>query len=938
MKRIVLTVVLAVALKGLAEGLTAYSILTRDGQRMVSRVEGTNVVFELVSTNSLPKDLPPVREWKLCVVKATHTDIGLHNSQYIQRKGSVDFVKRASELIEQDPDDADPAAYRYVCEGTWFLHNTLFDRGEAVFRRLATNDFARGRMGVGCTCAGNHTHVYGAEELCRSAYARRWLKDDWGIDSRTMIMADNPGISWSVVEPYAKAGVENIVFAPNHWNPRPSTIWPMRKERGDKWNMECGGGGSRIDLRWAGELPMLFWWESPDACARLLVCSGGTYSWACVNFGFERWDFGFRKDRDETLHLLARQLQRMERKSPVDLWVIASYGDDEQPGAVFADFAKRWNARYAWPRFETVGDLDKPFDYLRRKFGRQIPVCRGEMTSGWLQHIVCAPSLLAQKLSADRLLPQAEAMSTVAALLHPETFRFDPAAFNAAYWYLIMNDEHSYGTSGYKGRRVFETWMQHRDWIDRAEEIATNALARATSALNVPTPVEPERVQANGRTVENAWYRLRVSPAGEILSIYDKDLGRELLKGPANRFLYTRDNHRSWADPGLLGAEIVQNVYLVRNEKRIDIENRFLHARDLFNSSRYDRYGYLAFPFDVPQPTFRAQLNGPVIDPYRDQTGHCTDAYVGVRDWSAVEGDGFGIALFQRDSFLVEFGEIHPDKTCCAFGRVPATSDLYSYLFTDWLQMHQPDGDSFNFVFRYSIVSYRGTWQDAHLPALARRLHAPGMQTLARYVSTGLPNVELLALKAAEDGNALVVRFRETEGHVTQVRARQSIVSGARYELCDLMEHPVVGLNDFAFEIGPFCTVTVRISADGLRLKSARPEAAEVGDDLIVRPRAGHGEKDGQMYLLWGADRSEDFGHYELYRSDRPHFTCDETTFVAAVTNEPGYATARYEDLGLGHHTRYWYNVRPVSKGGTKGAFLGEFSGLTRFQENRRVE
>ena len=55
----------------------------------------------------------------------------------------------------------------------------------------------------------------------------------------------------------------------------------------------------------------------------------------------------------------------------------------------------------------TVGDLDKPFDELR-KFGDKIPVLRGEMTSGWLQHIAATPELMAEKLSADRALTAAE--------------------------------------------------------------------------------------------------------------------------------------------------------------------------------------------------------------------------------------------------------------------------------------------------------------------------------------------------------------------------------------------------------------------------------------------------------------------------------------------------------------------------------------------------
>ena len=83
----------------LLAGITAYSMLTHDGRRMVSRVEGTNTVYELVPTNRLPAGLPPVREWKLYGLKATHTDIGLHNSQYIQRHGTVKRIDEAARII-----------------------------------------------------------------------------------------------------------------------------------------------------------------------------------------------------------------------------------------------------------------------------------------------------------------------------------------------------------------------------------------------------------------------------------------------------------------------------------------------------------------------------------------------------------------------------------------------------------------------------------------------------------------------------------------------------------------------------------------------------------------------------------------------------------------------------------------------------------------------
>ena len=282
------------------------------------------------------------------------------------------------------------------------------------------------------------------------------------------------------------------------------------------------------------------------------------------------------------------------------------------------------------------------------------------------------------------------------------------------------------------------------------------------------------------------------------------------------------------------------------DEKRIDIENRFEHARDLFNSCRYYRYGYMAFPFAVPDGRFIAHLNGATVRPYEDCHPMTSDAYCAVRDWCAVENGEFGVALMMRDSTLVEFGEIHPDKTCYTGKPPPGKTAVYPYLFTDWLQMHQPDGDSMSFTFRFSITSYSGTWKNADVPRVCEEWLDPYAAWMRK---NNVPRV-----------------------------CRTSDI-----------------------EMPPEWT------------------------GLIEKPRAGHGEKDGQMYLLWGAEMSGEFSHYELYRDGK---------FVARVTNEVyqgiPYRVARYEDLGLPRHSRHEYRIRKVWKDGTKEALSAPFYGVTR--------
>lgn len=133
--------------------MTAYSMVTRDGRRLVSYkgADGSEV-FKLVPLSELPEGLPEVRPWKIFSIKSSHTDIGLHNSQYIQRHGSVKHIRDAAALVDADQRaDTDPAAYRYIMEGFWVWHNYPMDMGQTAAANLVSEYFRRGRLDVGAT-------------------------------------------------------------------------------------------------------------------------------------------------------------------------------------------------------------------------------------------------------------------------------------------------------------------------------------------------------------------------------------------------------------------------------------------------------------------------------------------------------------------------------------------------------------------------------------------------------------------------------------------------------------------------------------------------------------------------------------------------------------------------------------------------------------------
>lgn len=943
----------------------------------------------------------PPRHWTLYVIKSAHIDIGLHDSQYRQRALANGFIDAAKRLADQTADWPDAARYRYVVEGLWWWLNYPLDRSEEQAGQIVRNYVRPGIFGIGASHSGNHTQVYGVEELCRSAYYAQQARDRWNLAADTMMMVDNNGITWPLVTAYADAGIKNLIFLPNAWNPK-------------------SVGGSRIDVGWDSPLPHLFYWQGPDGKSRLLVWTNRSYTNSGTDFGL--------KSPSPTVAApqLARQLATLEARYPYNLWIISHYWDNEEPSLDLPALAKAWNAEWRWPELRTVGDLAEPFREVEKRFGDKIPTLRGDITGGWAQHPLSTPQLLALKRDADRLLPTAEKLATLARLADPD-FVYPTVAFRRAWDALIANDEHGYGTSYYSGRKVYDTWIQKRDWIERSLATAKTEATRALGTLAAQIPAEgpsvvvfnptlhsraetvevalpescaglrsvrcadgtPAVAMAEGRrlsfrtsdipslgyavfhlaqgsagavarcpsaqppVVENDFYRVTFAQDGAIRSIVDKQLGQELIDASApyrcNQFVYTKDAHKSFSSPTVArfeieaspleqaviariddpisGAAIEQRVTLPSSDKRIDIDNRLDHVRDLAQKDRWYRFGYYAFPFAVPQGEFRVGLNGCIVRPHDDQTGHGTEAYLAARDWSHVGNDRFGIAIVQHDGHLIECGKIHADKK--EFGQRPATSHLYSYLFTDWLygHAHVTGPSHIHLRYRYAIVSHAGSFRDARVAQFAERVVTPVLPRVIpqsqkgtlppapySFLSVDAPNVTLLALKLSETpGRGVIARFHETDGcEVESLTVKTGWGTNLRATRCSITEQDRETLDQQGLPLAPFGYSTVRFEESELL-----PSAPEV---TLGEP------SDKSIMLHWKPVPKAK--QYHLYRGDHADFVPDVYHLLATTCQ------TQFVDDWLSPGTTYYYRVAAVTADTRQGAVSERVRGTTSAEDS----
>jgi len=420
----------------------------------------------------------PPRHWQLYVIKSSHVDIGLHDSQFKQRYLANGCIDDAVKLAAQASDSPEASRFRYVIEGLWWWLNYPQDRSEVLANEIVQKYCRSGLFGIGASHSGNRSEVLSTEELCRSTYGVQQVRERWNLPMDTMMMVDNNGLTWPLVTAYADAGIKYAGLFSNAWNPGITKAvlgWGKDASR-DHFGVGGDGGGSRIDVGWDSDLPHLFYWQGADAKSRLLI-------WTCPTYTSGGYEFGL-SDKDPKIaeKKMVMQFAKLEQRYPYDLWLLPFYSDNEIPNLAIPSFAEKWNKRWRWPEIRTVGDLSVPFRLVESRFGDKIPVLSGMITAGWAQHPASTPSVLAAKREVDRLLPVAEKLATVARLTDPG-FVYPTLAFRRAWDALICNDEHGYGVSSYTGRKVFDTWMQKSDWINRAYDTAETESSRALKSL-----------------------------------------------------------------------------------------------------------------------------------------------------------------------------------------------------------------------------------------------------------------------------------------------------------------------------------------------------------------------------------------------------------------------------------------------------------------------
>jgi len=404
-------------------------------------------------------------------------------------------------------------------------------------------------------------------------------------------------------------------------------------------------------------------------------------------------------------------------------------------------------------------------------------------------------------------------------------------------------------------------------------------------------PCEVETgLAATQDSIENERYRVQIDENGDVASIWDKRLGKELLSAPVRLELY-RHHVNDWpaweihhkdlseppyavvAGPAEVRAVECGPVRVALEVVRHAADSRFVQQIRLSAGDSGDRVDFdtwidwktkgtflkATFRLSASNPNATYDLGlGTIERGVNTESKH----EVPAQQWADLtsEDGSFGVAVLND----CRYGWDKPDRSTLRLTLIltPATKD-------GWLEDQRTQDIGHHRVV-YSVCGHVGDWRDGRVQWSAARLNQPLLtfQTascpgeLGRSFSllgVSTPQVAVKAVKGSEDGEWVVLRLQELWGRAAE---RVTIAAGApivRAVDASGVEEP---LGELAIEDGrvvldmkPYQPRTVLVRLGGPASRGDAPEGLPVSlpYDVSVATRdedTSSGDFDGAGHSL----------------------------------------------------------------------------------------
>lgn len=364
-------------------------------------------------------------------------------------------------------------------------------------------------------------------------------------------------------------------------------------------------------------------------------------------------------------------------------------------------------------------------------------------------------------------------------------------------------------------------------------------------------------------TLENEFYVVQTERrSGQIRSIYDKELGIELVDARAPhpfgaiivREPLTEKEHvlsgfsyssmregplamtLAWEGEALGHPRVRRTLTLHRGMKRVDLAVRILKDPTPLLEV------HLAFPFDVSAPRFRYEGVLSVMSPIVDYLPGAQSDRIAVQNWVAVKGDEQTVLWSSLDAPVVSLGRlwqgyVSPAHRCVRgddrqhYPLKPEDLDrgwVYSNLYNNNFQTNFAISQTSCDLFRFSFTTRGCDVSDADAAVFGSQcvtpietvftdqVRSPKLSASHSFIHIDPPEVSLLAFKRAGDGRGLILRLWNRTDRPVTVRAKMPGLVISRIWRASITEEdegqilPPSG-NEIAAPLDPREVATLRI-------------------------------------------------------------------------------------------------------------------------------
>ncbi len=868
--------------------------------------------------------LAPARHWSVYLFHHSHTDIGYTELQSRIARNHVEYLDSVIKYCRETDAYPDDAKFRWNIEVTWALENFIRTRPEADVKALM-DLIKAGRVELSALYL-QVSDCFAHEEIVRTVDAAREIARRYGFELRSAMNDDVNGFAWSLPQIFRQAGVRYFASGINETRSRA----PLRRPNAFWWESPDGSrilhwNGEHYLF---GNYELLLH-ESVDRSAPKVgeylakLEARGDYPQDIIAFNVGAWTtdncppgrqlsdrvkewnerFISPRLRLATLHEFFEQMEKRYGPAlPVHKLGWPDYWTDGVASTAFETGLNRI-AHNEIITAEKVSALAAKLDQARTfvfpaaeiRAGHASSMLYDEHTWGAWNSIDAPWSELARGQWAAKSSFAYDARETSRTLLRRGSEALakliaaggatEFAVFNPLSWTrtdVVPVALPAGPLREAKGKlRVIDRRTGSEAKFQLRGDDALLVLAKDVPAMGYavfgvelggPAAVAgtAERPAAGDRhgAIENRFYRVTVDPkTGGIASLFDKDLGRELVDRtcpwPLNTYIYEQPEggrkavddmtkravfHRSTAETSKVEAgesgpvvsslvirstpkmcsALEQRIVLYNDIKRIDLIN-VLNKEETFDPEAV----YFAFPFAVGPggsvPNARFEIAGADMAPGTEQLPGTTLDWQTAQHWVEFSGKDARVVWSPVEAPLVQFGDINTGKWQTKF--VPANAWVFSYAMNNYWMTNFKASQEGLVEFRYSLTSAppavaaagvgpasdrvsstRFGWE-VHAPLVGTWLPAgnkgPVKSSAESFLSVDRPNIIIQALWLEEDGTP-VARLREIAGESADGRLTSGLFLGITTTL--IGGHESVEPGSIPVHLRPFEMQTVRLA------------------------------------------------------------------------------------------------------------------------------